>query len=63
MPFTLTPIVSTNPFNANVGWNNSWINIENNQNRSLFAQVVYPVNIAEQLTTITNLLSAILAKP
>lgn len=62
---SLTPIVSSTsvPYNPNIAWNNSWITVTNDQSIPLFAQVVYPVNITEQLTTITNLLSAILAKP
>lgn len=62
---SLTPTVSstTVPYNPNIAWNNSWITVINDQGIPLFAQVVYPVNITEQLTTITTLLSAILAKP
>ena len=42
---SLTPIVSANPpLNPSVGWNNSWITIENDQDRSLYAQTVYVAN-------------------
>jgi hypothetical protein len=40
----------------------SWVPVEG-AGRPLFAQAVYPVNVQDQLTTITNLLCAILAKP
>ena len=62
---SLTPLVSstTVPFNANLAFNNSWITVQNDQGIPLFAQVVYPVDISEKLTTITNVLCAILAKP
>ncbi|NBO98724.1 MAG: hypothetical protein EBU90_01170 [Proteobacteria bacterium] len=62
---SLSPTISstTVPYNPNIAWNNSWITVNNDQGIPLFAQVVYPVNITEQLTTITNVLCAILAKP
>jgi hypothetical protein len=41
MSVTLTPNISAAPFNSNVAFNNSWITVDNNQNRSLFAQTVY----------------------
>jgi hypothetical protein len=48
MPLTLTPNVSVSPFTANVGFNNSWIAVHNNQNRPLFAQATYDVNYASE---------------
>ena len=39
----------------------SWVPIAGS-GRPLYAQTVYPVNVQEQLTTITNVLCAILAK-
>ena len=41
---TLSPVVSSNPVTPNVGWNNSWVSVPNDQNRSLFAQAMYKVN-------------------
>jgi len=43
----LTPKVNTNPINPNVGWNNSWISIENDQGRPLFAQATYITNVQD----------------
>ena len=45
MSLTLTPIVSSlPPYNANVSWVNSWISVENDQNRPLYAQAVYAIS-------------------
>lgn len=42
---SLTPIVSANPpLNPSIGWNNSWITINNDQNRALYAQATYLTN-------------------
>ena len=43
----LTPKVSEVPYNPNVALNNSWITIENDQNRALFAQAAYVTNIQD----------------
>jgi hypothetical protein len=43
----LTPKVSEIPFNSNVAFNNSWITIENDQNRPLFAQATYLTNVQD----------------
>jgi hypothetical protein len=40
----LSPVVSSVPITPNVGLNNSWISVSNDQNRSLFAQATYKVN-------------------
>ena len=63
----LTPILSTTPgqplsYNPSLAETFSWVPIAG-AGRGLFAQAVYPINIQEQLTTITNVLCAILAKP
>jgi hypothetical protein len=56
MSLSLTPIVSSlPPYNANVSWVNSWISVENNQNRPLFAQAVYPIS-----TSTDNLLTELI---
>jgi len=44
MPVTLSPILSAVPFNSNVAFNNSWVTVNNDQNRALFAQATYIVN-------------------
>ena len=43
----LTPKVSLVPYNPNVALNNSWIEIENDQNRPLFAQATYITNVQD----------------
>ncbi|NBP04415.1 MAG: hypothetical protein EBU90_30895, partial [Proteobacteria bacterium] len=41
----LTPVVSANPpFNPNIGWNNSWVTVENDQHRHLYAQATFLTN-------------------
>lgn len=64
---TLIPILSTTPgtvlsYNPSMAETFSWVPIAGS-GRGLFAQAVYPINVQEQLTTITNVLCAILAKP
>ena len=60
---SLTPIISANPYNQNVGWNNSWLKVENNQNRPLFAQATYVVNVQEINDLLTELINEINQKP
>jgi len=43
----LTPKVSPPPYNPNVALNNSWITVENDQNRPLFAQATYVTNVQD----------------
>jgi hypothetical protein len=62
MPLTLIPVVSTNPVNANVGFNNSWIAVNNDQNRALFAQATYVVNNNETNNLLTELINALRQK-
>ena len=62
-----TPILSVVPgqslsYNPSMADTFSWVPIAG-AGRGLFAQAVYPINVQEQLTTITNVLCAILAKP
>ena len=47
MSFTLNPILSNQPGNPNVGWTYSWVGVENDTNRPLFAQAVYLVNATD----------------
>lgn len=61
---TLTPILTGTPGNPptySVGMAEtfSWVPVQNDVGRPLFAQAVYPVQISDQLTTIIKLLSAI----
>ena len=42
--YTLKNDLSTVPLNCNVGYNNSWINVENNADRQIFAQASYITN-------------------
>ena len=42
--YIFTNQVSANPINPNVGWNNSWISVDNNAGRSLFANASYITN-------------------
>jgi len=44
MPYALKNDVSAVPLNCNVGYNNSWIHVENNADRELFAQASYITN-------------------
>ena len=58
---TLVCDLSSQPYSPNVAQNNSFINVAG-ANFGLFAQAVYVANIQDQLTTITQLLSALVAK-
>jgi hypothetical protein len=59
MPYNITPILSTGPLNSNVGFNNSWITVDNDFNRPLFAQLTYDTKSAESQQQIINLLSRV----
>jgi len=58
---TFTPILSNSPLNSNVGFNNSWLEIDNDTSRYLCAQAVYDLNSSNYSTTseptISNLTS------
>ena len=63
---TLTPILSVTPgqtlsYNPSMADTFSWVPIAG-AGRGLFAQAVYPINVQEQLSTITRVLCAILVK-
>jgi hypothetical protein len=47
MDKTLTNQISSKPLNGNVGYNNSWIKVENKVNRDLFAQASFITNFAD----------------
>jgi hypothetical protein len=47
MPYTLKNNVSSAPLNCNVGYNNSWIHVDNNAGRELFAQASYITNLSD----------------
>ena len=62
----ITPLLTATPgspvtYNPSMADTFSWVPVEG-AGRPLYAQAVYPINIQEQLTTITNVLCAILAK-
>ncbi len=62
----VTPTLTATPaapptYNNGIAETFSWVPVEG-AGRPLYAKAVYPVEIAQQLTTITNLLCAILAK-
>jgi len=42
--YTLTNQLSVVPYNSNVGYNNSWVHVQNSANRELFAQASYITN-------------------
>lgn len=51
--FTTTGIVSSTPSHPSIGWNNSWIVIDNNANRELYAQAMYVTNFDELEITLS----------
>ena len=64
---TLTPILTSTPgapptYNTGMAETFSWIPVENNANRPMFAKIVYPIEISNQLSTIIDLLSALIDK-
>jgi hypothetical protein len=66
MATTLTPVLTSTPnspttYNTGIAETFSWVPVEG-AGRPLYAKVVYPIEIVQQLTTITNVLCAILAK-
>jgi len=63
MPLTLTPKFSPPPYNSNVSWNNSWITVENDQNRPLFAQATYVTNFSQTNELLTALINEIRQRP
>lgn len=44
MSYTLVNQISVAPANCNIGYNNSWVHVENNANREMFAQATYITN-------------------
>ena len=45
--YTFTNKVSSSPINCNVGYNNSWLEVDNNAGRDLFAQASYITNLSD----------------
>ena len=45
--YTFNNIVSTSPANCNVGYNNSWLKVENNAGREIFSQASYITNLSD----------------
>lgn len=62
MSINLSPNVSAAPFNSNVAFNNSWITVDNDQSRPLFAQATYIVNNNETNVLLTALINEIRQK-
>ncbi len=59
MSYNITPILSTGPLNSNVGFNNSWITIDNDFDRPLYAQLTYDTKSAVSQEQIITLLEKI----
>lgn len=49
---TLVNILSSTPLNPNVGYNNSWIEVQNTADRPLFAQAAYITNLQDLPITV-----------
>jgi len=45
--YNLVNVVSAKPNNSNTGYNNSWVSVENDANRNLYAQASYVTNFSE----------------
>ena len=54
MPYTFTNLVSSSPINSNVGYNNSWIDVDNNADRPLCAQAMYITNLDEMVISLST---------
>jgi hypothetical protein len=52
MSYTLTNVVSNSPINCNVGYNNAWVQVENNADRPLYAQATYVTNFDDLTLTL-----------
>ena len=50
MSFTLNPILSNQPGNPNIGYTYSWLGVENDAGRPLYAQAFYLVNAGDIAT-------------
>ena len=53
MSYTFTNLVSSSPINGNVGYNNSWIDVDNNADRPLCAQAMYVTNLDEMVISLS----------
>lgn len=51
--YTLDNILSSSPINCNVGYNNSWLRVDNNSNRELYAQASYVTNFDDITVTLS----------
>lgn len=54
MAYTLSNIVSSAPANSSVGYNSSWLKVNNNANRDLFAQASYITNFDDLSISLTT---------
>ena len=53
MSYATTSIVSSTPIHPSIGWNNAWIQVDNNADRDLFAQAIHVVNFDELVITLS----------
>lgn len=53
MAYTLFNDLSVTPVNCNVGYNNSWLHVQNDANRELFAQASYITNFDDFAVTLS----------
>lgn len=51
--YNLTNHVSSAPYNCNVGYNNSWLRVENDVNREFYAQASYVTNFDDFTVTLS----------
>ena len=51
--YTLSNVVSNSPVNPNVGFNNSWITVDNNAGRPLFASASYITNLSDLVISLS----------
>jgi hypothetical protein len=52
--YTLVNNISSSPTNCNVGYNNSWINVQNNAKRELFAQASFITNFDDLTISLSS---------
>lgn len=53
MSYYTNNILSATPINSNAGYNNSWVSVENNADRELYAQLNYITNLSDVVTQLS----------
>jgi hypothetical protein len=53
--YLLNPLISAIPLNSNVGFNNSWISVQNPFNIPFFAQLTYVTNLDDIVLEVDDL--------